>query len=404
VSRSPESPLAATLESVEAKLAYADAKGEIRVHALESGEEHLLAGHWMMETPGRPDHQARLRWPTWSPNGNRIAVEGLSVSETGIDRALLWIVSADGIRAEAVEELPPAGLVYLQWQPDGAGLLHLTAIGEGRLRLARAGSSTSIAEGAPLFLSALAGGKVAAHVFAGAPARARLLLVSAVDGEARSLTDRPGGFRAPCLLSGGTLVFTVRETDHERLAIWGPERGYEELPVAVQGRVALLPEASGSVLVASGPASEAEYQRLERLQGPPWHTEPLLQTPFSAVFPLPDGRVGFVTAEDSGAFSWRLLEGRERSPFELLRFVPTEEETLRLGFFDQYHGSHSPIAPDGHALVVAGVNVRAPSLPGEPQLYCVPLDGSGNPRALGAGRFAVWAPGPTGGALGPPTS
>jgi hypothetical protein len=354
---------------VEAKLAYADAKGEIRVHALESGEEHLLAGHWMMETPGRPDHQARLRWPTWSPNGNRIAVEGLSVSETGIDRALLWIVSADGIRAEAVEELPPAGLVYLQWQPDGAGLLHLTAIGEGRLRLARAGSSTSIAEGAPLFLSALAGGKVAAHVFAGA-----------------------------------TLVFTVRETDHERLAIWGPERGYEELPVAVQGRVALLPEASGSVLVASGPASEAEYQRLERLQGPPWHTEPLLQTPFSAVFPLPDGRVGFVTAEDSGAFSWRLLEGRERSPFELLRFVPTEEETLRLGFFDQYHGSHSPIAPDGHALVVAGVNVRAPSLPGEPQLYCVPLDGSGNPRALGAGRFAVWAPGPTGGALGPPTS
>jgi hypothetical protein len=172
VSRSPESPPAATLESVEAKLAYADATREIRVRALGSGEEHILAGRWMMETPERPDHQVRFRWPTWSPDGNRIAVEGLS------------------------------GLVYLQWQPDGAGLLHLTATGDGRLRLARAGSSTSIVEGAPLFLSALAGGRVAAHVFAGAPARARLLLLSAAEGEASCLTDRPGGFRAPCLLPG----------------------------------------------------------------------------------------------------------------------------------------------------------------------------------------------------------
>jgi hypothetical protein len=188
------------------------------------------------------------------------------------------------------------------------------------------------------------------------------------------------------------------------VAVWSPERGYEELPVTVQGRVALLPEASGSVLVASAPANEPEYQRLERVQGPPWYVEPLSQTPFSAVFPLPDGRLGFVTAEDSGAFSWRLFEGRERPPLELLRFVPTEEEILRLGFFDQYHGSHSPIAPDGHALVVAGVNVRAPSLPGVPQLYCVPLDGSGTPRALGAGRFAVWAPAPSGGAFDSPAS
>ena len=96
-----------------------------------------------MERPERPDDEVRFRWPTWSPEGDRIAVEGVSVTESGIDRALLWIVSADGVRAEAVEELPTAGLVYLQWQPDGSGLLHLTATGDGQLRLAAAGSSSS---------------------------------------------------------------------------------------------------------------------------------------------------------------------------------------------------------------------------------------------------------------------
>jgi hypothetical protein len=377
---------------VGAELAYVNRAGEIRVRALDSGEERLVAGHWMMETPGGGEQRVLFRWPTWSPDGERIAVEGLSVAEGGIEEALLWVVSADGVRAEAVEELPPTGLVYLQWQPDGAALLRLTAIGDGRLRLARAGSSTALVEGAPLFLSALEGGAVAAHVFAGTPDRARLLLVPGLEGETRSITDRPGRFRTPCLLSSGTLVFTVREDDRERLAIWSPAVGYEELPVACQGRVALLPEPSGAVLIASGSAEEPEYGRLERMEGPPWSMELLSEPPFSAVFPLHHGRVGLVTAEDSGAFSWRLLEGAGRPPHELLRFVPTEEETLRLGFFDQYQGSHSPIAPDGSALVAAGVNVQGSSLPGEPQLYCVPLDGPGSPRALGPGRFPVWTP------------
>ncbi len=400
MSRSAESARAATLEAVDARLAYATGLGEIRVRGLESDEEYLLTGRWMMETPDQRDQRVLFRWPTWSPDGNRIAAEGLSVAEAGIDRALLWVVDADGVRAEALEELPRTGLVYLQWQPDGAGLLRLTGAGDGRLRLARAGSSRALVEGSPLFLSALAGGAVAAHVFAGRPERARLLLVSEVEGEARSITDRPGSFRAPCLLPAGTLVFTVREEGHERLAIWSSERGYEELPVTRQGRIALVPETSGGVLIASGPADEAEYARLERMQGSPWSTELLSETSFSAVFPVQDGRVGLVTAEDSGAFSWRLLEGPESPPRELLRFVPTEEETLRLGFFDQYQGSHSPVAPDGSAVVVAGVNVRTASLPGEPQLYCVPLDGSGTPRALGPGRFGVWDPAASGGAEG----
>jgi hypothetical protein len=374
------------------RLAYADGTGEIRLRDLESDEECVLAGRWMMEAPDRRDQRVLFRWPTWSPDGERIAVEGLSVTEAGVDQALLWIVSADGIRAEAVDELPRTGLVYLQWQPDGVGLLRLTAMRDGQLRLGRAGSPTSLVEGAPLFLSALAGGTVAAHVFAGAQGRARLLLVPEVGGEARSLTDRPGNFRAPCVLPEQTLVFTVREDDRERLGSWSPTRGYEELPVAREGRVALSPEPSGGVLIASGSAEEPQYGRLERMQRLTGSTELLSEIPFSAVFPLQGGGVGLVTAEDSGAFSWRLLEGPGRPPRELLRFVPTEEETLRLGFFDQYQGSHSPVAPDGSALVVAGVDVRASSLPAEPQLYCVPLDGSGEPRALCPGRFAVWAP------------
>jgi hypothetical protein len=345
----------------------------------------------MMEESDVSEAAARFRWPTWSPDGNRVAFEGEIVGVAGPERSILWEATADGLRAEAMEELRPGALVYLQWESKGPGLLTLSENGAGQLRLARAGDGTALLEGTPLFISSIPRGGIVAHVFAGRPDQARLVLLEP-EGGSETLTDSPGSFRAPCVQPDGTVYFTVREGDAQRLARWSRASGEERLSVGLEERAVLVGGPDGDVMIASGSTDDQEFERLERLdRGTMDRLEPLLETPFSAVFPLAEGRIAFVAADSSGAFSWHLREPRGQTR-ELLRFVPTEEEALRLQFFDQYRSSHSPIAPDGGHLVVAGVDVRVERLPSESQLYLVPLDEGAPALSLGPGSFGAWPP------------
>jgi hypothetical protein len=201
---------------VGGRLAYTDSVGEIRLRELDSGEERVVAGRWMMEAPGSNESRILFRWPTWSPLGDRIAFEGLVVGEDGIERAVLWVASQDGVLAEAYEELPLTGLVYLRWRADGSRLLHLTETGNGDLRLGQVGDGSVPVAGAPLFLGVTPEDAVLCHVFAGEPDRAQLLWIDPTGAEARTITDRPGSFRAPCVIADGTLVFTLQRGDSTR--------------------------------------------------------------------------------------------------------------------------------------------------------------------------------------------
>ena len=129
----------------------------------------------------------------------------------------------------------------------------------------------------------------------------------------------------------------------------------------------MIPDLGGGVLVASGPETGTGYERLERASEPHWSPELVCETPFEAAFPILRAGVVLVEAEESGAFSWAQVDRSGADPRIVFQFVPTEEEALRLGFFDQYHASHSPIAPGGDALIVAGVDVSRSPLPEEPQ-------------------------------------
>ena len=373
---------------MNSQLVYVDGAGEIRVRDVASGADSLLAGTWMMEE-GESDKEVRYRWPTWSPERDHIAFEGVTVGPAGVERSILWRATVDGLRAEAVEELPPGRLVYLRWDSDRSGLWTLTE-GEEGLRLARAGNGAAVAEGAPLFLSTLPGSGVAAHVFAGDRRRGRLCLLEP-GREAEVLSGAPGSFRAPVVLADGTVCFTVRDEAGSRLARWSRAEGPDLLPIRLAGRVVLASGSHGSLLVASGAAEAREFERLDRVEAEGRALERLLDRPFSSVFPLADHRLAFVTAESSGAFTWHVREP-EGEMREIFSFVPTDEEALRLGFFDQYQHSHSPVDPDGRGLVVAGVDVGAEGLPDEPQLYLVPLDGEARPRAIGPGSFGAWPP------------
>ena len=79
-----------------------------------------------------------------------------------------------------------------------------------------------------------------------------------------------------------------------------------------------------------------------------------------------------------------------------LRFSPSGATFLMLAFFDQYAGSHSPWAPDGAGLVVAGTqqylsNRRNGSSAGGSRVYVTATGGEGGLLDIGTGSLAVWS-------------
>jgi Tol biopolymer transport system component len=85
--------------------------------------------------------------------------------------------------------------------------------------------------------------------------------------------------------------------------------------------------------------------------------------------------------------------GGERT--ELVRFLPTREQTLLLSFFDQYAISHPPVSPDGSAVTFAGylldaelLNTESPN--SSARIFVLPLDDKATPQPVARGQFACW--------------
>ena len=79
-----------------------------------------------------------------------------------------------------------------------------------------------------------------------------------------------------------------------------------------------------------------------------------------------------------------------------LSFSPSGETFLMLAFFDQYARSHSPWAPDGSALAVAGAQQylsrrRNGSGGDTTRIYVAETGAGGALRDIAGGSIAVWS-------------
>ena len=79
-----------------------------------------------------------------------------------------------------------------------------------------------------------------------------------------------------------------------------------------------------------------------------------------------------------------------------LQFSPTGVTFLMLAFFDQYAASHTPWAPDGGALTIAGdqqylAQRRNGSSSGGARIFVAGAD-DGSLHNIAGGSLAVWSP------------
>ncbi len=345
---------------------------------------------------GSPDlPEASWSWPTWSPDGQRLACFELSSGDDIVGPARVHVLENDGVCQHHLLELTAQLPIYLCWRPDGHGLAVLMQQGDelvlGYVAMDELGKLRVIEEGVPLF-------------FAWGPDRRRLLVHSATgqhsrvavrDSEGRLpdqvLPQPPGDYCAPVVV-GQRVVHVERCPGANVLLSTDLEGENPRRLLEFEGLGALVPVGTEEVIFAAAPEGEGNpYRGATMVNIGTGATTRLHDEDSLAFIWSPEGQqllYARIEPNDS-CLSWCSVRPNE-STVTHCRFVPSREMLFYLHFFDQFVHSHRLISPDGRHLVYAGHAANAVS--GPPRIFVKDLRTEQGPRALIDGRFGCFAP------------
>ena len=394
------------------RIAYIDNSGDLRlVNPDGTGDERLtgdVRAGLLAQALERGDSYS---WPTWNPNGAKLAVSRVSIS--GQDAGLsvqLFDLNIGGMLLAYENDVPApvadGAAHYIYWSPDGRYLTVLAPTREGLALFVRDyqgnDDAAVLAVGAPLYYHWSGdSGVIAAH-------SGDRLMVSepSPDGARAQIQVDAVGFRAPALSPDGTqLAYAATEGEVHGVFVRDigppPFNGMQPPRLLAETRalVAFAWAPDGATLAVSEQASPGSplFNRLSLFSADGSSSSVLVEEAHLAFFWSPEGdRIAWVGVDSSTRgmeLSLSPVGGGESR--RLFRFSPTGEFFTYLSFFDQYAYSHSLWSPDGSALVVSGnegpeSGRRNGSGPAGGQIYVVDAD-TGESRRIASGKTAVWS-------------
>ena len=394
------------------RIAYIDNTGDLLVINPDGTGEERLTGD---VTAGLVS-QALQRgdayfWPTWSPDGGRIAASRVSVSGDGADLSVqVFGLAIGGVTSAYVNELPAPVADgtphYIYWSPDGRQLSFLAPTPEGLTLFVRDlqadDEAGAVAVGAPLYYHWNSDSRsLAVH------SGDRVVIQEPTpEGDETRVAVDAVAFRAPAISPDGTRVAFA--------GFRGGVHGIFLVPVESPGNSAeLLVETGGLSAFAWAPDGSALAVAEQARSGVPvFDSLRLVPVDGSGSSPVVEEQLlAFFWSPAGDAIAWVGVEARSQSmvlavsavesgraagePRRLFEFRPTGEQFTMLSFFDQYAYSHSIWAPDGSALVVSGTDGveaarRNGSGPHGGTVYVVDVS-SGQARRIASGKVAVWS-------------
>ena len=367
-------------------------------------EGHVLArGHGL---------RVFYTWPTWSPDGNKLAASRVTAEAAGLSFALDVVDIASRKVTTAYESEPGAVPVaqgvphYIYWAPDS---VHLTFIASTRTGLvlymadldAGVGPVPLIDRGALYYTWGNSGKALLVH------RGDELLLASVEDGETgplRSLGTMAGEFKAPGLSRDGSELAYVDQEDGGAALYVGdtgdrPGKPRPVLSVGDSSAFLWSPTRSEIAVADTVDSRPSAYGQLTLVSSDGDNRQRLVDEPLIAFFWSPDGEgILYVSYDpDRRTFAWRFVPRSGGKPADLVEFLPSPELLTMITFFDQYAYSGRLWSPDSSQIVFSGT--LGPPSPagrngGSPEadkVYVVDVGESPTPREIATSQFATWS-------------
>lgn len=345
-------------------------------------------------------------WPTWSPDGSKIAVSRVSVS-AGDAEISVQVVDVATSRTETVYRNESPALIadgtphYLYWSPDSRSLAFLAATPQGLTLFVWDGVSGEAAApvdvGAPLYFHWARGGdSLAIHT------DTRLRLDKRPFGSPQIISGAAEGFREPAFSPDGShLAFIARSGGNNSLFVAptdDPTASRKLLDVAAVAAFLWSPDGTKLAVAGQRDPRAPIFQLLVSVSADTGEVEDIAEEPVMAFYWSPDGqRLAWIRVDaDQREMEWMVAAGPGAAPKRVFRYHPSAEVFTMFSFFDQYANSHSPWSPDGRSLVTAGTQTQASSgrngnTPTSDHVFVIDVEGSAPPKDIAAGTLAVWS-------------
>ncbi len=346
-------------------------------------------------------------WPTWSPDGSKIAASRVRATDSDIDLSLV-VIDVETARArtvytnELVAPIAPGAPHYLYWSPDNRHLAFLATVPAGLslFILDSLGENDTVSPAVvpPIYYQwAADGDSLLVHH------REDVKLVRKPSWDRPpSLTATPGNYRVPALSPDGRLFAYMDVAGGEGSLVVAPvadpENGRSILDVG--RRAAFIWSPGGDELAVAdqmGSGNEI-FERLQIVSSDGQEVKTIGEGPILAFFWSPQGDklAWFVLDLESQLFDLKVSEGSGQAARQLFRFRPSADSFTMLRFFDQYAHSHSPWSPDGTQLVVSGIREGGAgggngTAPTEDKVFVLDAVGDEAPSSIASGTLAFWS-------------
>jgi len=363
------------------------------------------------QVAGRSNDQGwSYRWPTYSPDGRRLAFAGYRTQSGALLSAAVLSADIGQANSSVVLESTDRAPIYLYWSPDSR---HLTALLQrgANLELHLLDSTGQEAPrqllvGQPLYWSWAPDGKtVAVHVGADPQSSdtwVGLLHITDAAIQQERFPDAPGGFRAPAwapgatpdklayvALGGGTSILSVRNPAGQVTRITSS-------PTDVA--FSWSPTGDWLAFASASPDTPATYTGVEVARADGSQRHRLSQDPLVAFYWAPDGQRLAVLGLDQAAqaLSWSVVSVDGKQHQTLASFVPSSDFAFQLPFFDQYAQSTRVWSADSQKLVygAAGGSERRNGSALSEQVMLLDATGQAAPAPIAPGSVGVWSPAP----------
>lgn len=391
-------PGAAGESSVE-RLAYVSSEGDLFTIRPDGSDRRQLTQFGAPE--GTPRRSVHL-WPSWSPDGRRIAAVRADLEDGEVERVGLYTIPPTG--GEPTELYREEGVLpfFYVWAPNGRALaLLLLAYGEVHLRIAPIDGrpARGLDSGETVYFAWSPDSRtVATHVdgdrLSAPSARLSLHPLEADGVSTQHLPLAPTGFRAPAYSPDGqTLVVGARSDDgRTALVAWRADVPHYSLVEGLD-RPSFVVSPRGDRVALAGESAEFGGVRdgitLVDLAG--GGRQRLTDDLVIAFFWSPDGRrLAWVGVDQvSRGLAWHVSD-TAGAVERVTPFFPSPQFLGALGHFDQYATTTSVWSPDSRQLVFAGWVGGDPT--DESQVWVILAEANATPRALAPAVMASWSP------------